>query len=391
MLTFDDTRIAFQDKNNNELRKALWLFRMIGRPGLVQAGSTMLRAALWLNLPVRWALKPTVFGHFCGGETIDQCDETISRLGRFNIKTILDYSAERKQKEEDFDYTRDQILATIAKAATTPLIPHAVFKTTGLARFGLLEKVQAKEQLSQAEQQEFERVKARIDSICAAGVAAGIPVMIDAEESWIQQVVDELVEEMILKYNSQRPMIYHTLQMYRHDRLDYLKEFTEKALSMGRYPAFKLVRGAYMEKERNRALEYGYHSPIYPNKTATDKGFDDATRFCLEHVDQTGLCVGTHNELSCSRAVAFMQKNAIDPAHNNVWFSQLLGMSDHISFKLASLGYNVCKYVPYGPVKTVVPYLIRRAEENTSVAGQSSRELDLLVTEVKRRKKQGRS
>jgi proline dehydrogenase len=386
MISFEDTQIAFQDKNNRELQRAYLLFRMIGSPALVKAGASLLRAAMAVRFPVKWALKPTVFSHFCGGETINECDETIYRLGRSKIKTILDYSAEGKETEADFDYTRDQILATIAKARNNPFIPHAVFKPTGVARFALLEKVQAGKTLSASEQKEFERVKDRIDKICEAGVSVGIPVMIDAEESWIQGIVDEIVEEMILKYNTEKPLIYHTLQMYRHDRMEYLERFTRKARDMGRFPAFKLVRGAYMEKERERARKMGYPSPICPDKPATDRNFDDATEFCLDDVDHIGLCIGTHNENSCAYGVEIMEKRKIAPGHLNVWYSQLLGMSDHISYNLAARGYNVSKYVPYGPVKTVVPYLIRRAEENTSVAGQTSRELYLLKKEVARRK-----
>lgn len=390
MLTFDDTRIAFHDKSDYELKKALWMFRTVGNPALVNAGSSVLNVAMTLHLPVSWALKPTVFSHFCGGETIDECDDTINTLGRSNIKTILDYSAEGKQTEEDFDYTANQILATIRKANGNPLIPHAVFKTSGLARKDLLEKKQAGHYLTEQEQQEFQRVKQRIDTICAAGFHAGVPVMIDAEESWIQDVVDKMVEDMILKYNTQKPLIYHTLQMYRHDRLEYLEDFINKAREAGRYPAFKLVRGAYMEKERDLAEEQNRPSPIYPNKKATDKAYDTATRMCLDKYQEVGLCIGTHNELSSAMAADIMEKRAIPKDHDNIWFSQLLGMSDHISYKLAHLGFNVCKYVPYGPVKTVVPYLIRRAQENTSVAGQTSRELQLLETEVERRKSAGR-
>ncbi len=386
MLSFNDTRIAFHDKSNYELKKALWLFRTVKNSALVNAGSSMLQVAMSLQLPVNWALKPTVFSHFCGGETIDDCDDTINRLGRSNIKTILDYSAEGKQTEADFDTTRDQILATIEKARSNPFVPHAVFKTSGLARKALLEKVQAGQDRSEMEQQEYERVKQRIDTICAAGFHAGVPVMIDAEESWIQEVVDNMVEEMILKYNTQRPLIFHTLQMYRHDRLDYLGEFIQTAREAGCYPAFKLVRGAYMEKERDRAEELDLPSPIYPNKKATDEAFDAATRRCLDQYQEVGLCIGTHNELSSALAAETMEKKDIPKNHDNIWFSQLLGMSDHISYKLAHLGYNVCKYVPYGPVKTVVPYLIRRAQENTSVAGQTSRELQLLEAEVQRRR-----
>ncbi len=386
MMSFDNTEIAFKDKSSKELKKTLWLFRLVGNPGLVKTGSYALKAALFLKLPVRWAIKPTVFDHFCGGETIDECDETISKLGKSGIQTILDYSAEGKESEEDFEYTKNQILATIEKAKNNPHIPYAVFKPSGLASVALLEKAQNNEELSEKEQQEFDRIKQRVETICAKAKETGVPVMVDAEESWIQQIVDEMVEEMKFKYNKEKPLIFGTLQMYRHDRLEYLKDFVKRAREKGIFTAFKLVRGAYMEKERARAKKLGLPSPIYPDKPATDQGFDEATLFCLENIRDVAVCVGTHNENSCALAAETMKKSDIRADHPHVSFAQLLGMSDHISYNLAASGFNVCKYVPYGPVKTVVPYLIRRAEENTSVAGQTSRELFLLKKEAVRRK-----
>jgi proline dehydrogenase len=386
MMAFDNTRVAFHDKSTKELKKAYWLFRMIGHPLLVKLGAGLTRFALAARLPVSWALRPAVFNHFCGGETIDACDATIARLSRANIKTILDYSAEGKESDKDFDYTRDQILATMAKAKNNSDIPYAVFKPTGVARFGLLEKVQAKEPLTEAEKQELDRVKGRYLAICLCAKDLDIPVMVDAEETWIQQIVDEMVEEMMVQFNKDKPLVYTTLQMYRHDRLDYLKDLVFRLHEKGIFTGVKLVRGAYMEKERERAAEKGYPSPIYPDKPATDKGYDDAVAFCIENLKDVAVCVGTHNELSCKKGAEKMISVGIPKNHPHVSFSQLLGMSDHISYNMAAEGFNVTKYVPYGPVKTVVPYLIRRAEENTSVAGQTSRELFLLHTELKRRK-----
>jgi proline dehydrogenase len=386
MMAFDNTSVAFHDKSTKELKKAYWLFRMIGHPRLVKLGAGLTRFALAARLPVSWALRPTVFNHFCGGETIDACDATIARLGRANIKTILDYSAEGKENDKDFDYTRDQILATMAKAKNNPNIPYAVFKPTGVARFGLLEKVQAKEPLTEAEKQELDLVRGRYLAICLRAKELDIPVMVDAEETWIQQIVDEMVEEMMFQFNKEKPLVYTTLQMYRHDRLDYLKGLIFRLREKGIFTGVKLVRGAYMEKERERAAEKGYPSPIYPDKPATDKGYDDAVAFCIENLKDVAVCVGTHNELSCKKGAEKMISMDIPKNHPHVSFSQLLGMSDHISYNMAAEGFNVTKYVPYGPVKTVVPYLIRRAEENTSVAGQTSRELFLLHTELKRRK-----
>ncbi len=386
MVSFENTEIAFQDKSDKKLRKAYWLFRMVGSPWLVKTGSVLLKAALWLQLPVNWALKPTVFSHFCGGETIDACQPTIRQLGESRVLTILDYSAEGKSTEADFDYTRDQILATIDQAAKEKHIPYAVFKPTGMASFELLAKVQTGAKLNAEEEQAYARAKSRFDRVCAYGVSKGVPVMIDSEESWIQDVADRIVEEMMFRYNTDGPMIFNTLQMYRHDRLEYLENFITQARQKGTYAAFKLVRGAYMEKERERAARMNYPSPIYPDKDATDQAFDDAAALCIRNLDAGAVCVGTHNENSCARVVDLMQELDIPPGHQDVSFAQLLGMSDHISYNLANSGYQVCKYVPYGPVRTVVPYLIRRAEENTSVAGQTSRELYLIRKELQRRK-----
>lgn len=386
MIDFDNTEIAFRHRDAKNLKKAYWLFRLVASPWLAKMGSLLLHIALWLRIPVEWALRPTVFSHFCGGETMHACNETIQQLGQFNVLTILDYSAEGKESEADFEYTRGQIMNTIDKASTEPFIPFAVFKPTGLSRFALLEKVQRGQRLSGPEQADFERVKARFNEICAYGASKGVPVMIDSEESWIQEVVDDLVESLMFRYNSKKPIVYNTLQMYRHDRLHYLRDFIARARQKGISSAFKLVRGAYMEKERERAQKMGYASPIYPDKASTDQAFDEATALCLEHAGHVAVCIGTHNELSCARAAEVMHSFSLPKDHPHVSFAQLLGMSDHISYNLAAAGYRVSKYVPYGPVKTVVPYLIRRAEENTSVAGQTSRELFLIKKEIRRRR-----
>ncbi len=388
MKSFDNTLVAFNDRSNSELRKALMLFRIIANPFLVRAGASLTRFGIALGLPLDWALKPTVFSHFCGGETIDACNDTISRLARSNIKTILDYSAEGKENDTDLDNTRDQILATLEKARGNTAIPFAVFKPTGIARFALLEKVQAGLVLTNSELHEFERVKGRFLSICQRSYELGIPVMIDAEESWIQQIVDELAEEMMFRFNQEKPMVFTTLQMYRHDRLKYLLDLVRRARQKGIFTAVKLVRGAYMEKERERAAQKAYPSPIYHDKPSTDQGFDKGVEFCLENINDVAVCIGTHNELSCLMGAEKMTRLGISRNHGHIWFSQLLGMGDHISYNMAAEGFNVTKYVPYGPVKTVVPYLIRRAQENTSVAGQTSRELFLLRTELQRRKQQ---
>lgn len=385
MMEFEDTELAFKDKSPAEIKRAYFLFRLVGNPFLVKAGALLVRTAIRLRLPVRWVLKPTVFTHFCGGEDIQGCESTVRRLDRSGIYSILDYSAEGKETDADFEYTRDQILATIDKAVHDKAVPYAVFKPTGLVRFSLLEKIQAGSLLDDYELIENELFHARIQSICEHSLKTGIPVMIDAEESWIQDVVDKLTESLMLRFNKGRPLIYNTLQMYRHDRLGYLHKFVKNAHEQGVIPAFKLVRGAYMEKERERARVMGYASPVYPDKPSTDHAFDEAVRFCLEHSDTMAVCIGTHNEKSCAAAADLILSASIDRDHPHISFAQLLGMSDHISYKLAAERFNVCKYVPYGPVNTVVPYLIRRAEENTSVAGQTSRELYLVKKELERR------
>ncbi len=386
MLAFDNTEVAFRDKSDKELKKAWWLFRAVGKPAVVKLGSMVLHPALWLGIPVRWAIKPTVFSHFCGGESIDECEPTIKRLYDSNIYTILDYSAEGKETESDLDYTKNQILLTIDKAAGDKRIPFAVFKPSGMARFSLLEKVQAGELLTPDEQQEYNRVGQRFEEICTHAARMDVPVMIDSEESWIQDIVDGMVEELMFRFNTSKPLIYNTLQMYRHDRPGYLKRFITRAREKGIFAAFKLVRGAYMEKERDRARKAGYLSPIYPDKEATDRAFDEATALCLANLDNVAVNIGTHNEISCAKAVDIISGLSVPSDHPHISFAQLLGMSDHISYNLARDGYNVCKYVPYGPVKTVMPYLIRRAQENTSVAGQTSRELFLIRKEIDRRK-----
>ncbi len=385
--SFDQTDIAFADKSHREIHRAYFLFRLVGSPWLVRLGSALLRMALWLRLPVSWALKPTVFAHFCGGEDRDDCDAVIRRLQRAHIMSILDYAAEGKEREADFETTCREIMATLEKAATDESIPYAVFKPSGLARFGLWEKLQTNESLTDPEKEEERHLQRRLESICERAAETGVPVMVDAEESWIQAGVDRVVEALSLRYNQEKPLIFNTLQMYRTDRLDYLKAFSAKARAAGVYAAFKLVRGAYLEKERERAHALGLPSPVYDEKPGTDQAFDEAVAFCLENHQDVAVCIATHNEQSCSLAVQLMEKEQIPSTHPHVSFSQLLGMSDHISYTLGALGYRVCKYVPYGPLRTVVPYLIRRAEENTSVSGQTSRELQLIRQEIIRRRK----
>ncbi len=388
MLSFENTAVAFSNKSNKELKMAQKLFWLVKNRSLVKTGSFFINLVNTINLPLAWALKKNVFQHFCGGETLEECKPTISRLGQLNIKTILDYAAEGAGDEKAFDDAKDRIISTIELAKKEPNIGFAVFKFTGIARFELLEKISAQSILSNPELEEFERVKNRADEICQKGFENSVPVMIDAEESWIQYAIDDLVEDLIHTYNKAKPIVYQTIQLYRIDKLYYLKKLFTKYKENKCIPGFKLVRGAYMEKERKRAEKLEYSSPIYPEKSGTDSAFNEALKFCINNIEYLSVCIGSHNEESNLEALHAINATNIEKDHERIHFSQLMGMSDHISNNLASHGYNVSKYVPYGPLKLAMPYLIRRAQENTSVAGQTNRELFLINKELKRRSNQ---
>lgn len=385
-LDFRDTATAFADKTNSELKEKYRLFKLMNSPLLNAIGTKTANFALMLGLPVERLIKGTIFEHFCGGETIEECEPTINKLGAANIGTILDYSVEGKSKEDDFDKTRDEIIRTIERAKDDPNIPFAVFKVTGVAPLGTLERLSAKKKLDAKSQAKCERIHTRINEICQYAHASKQPVFIDAEESWIQDAIDRLAAEMMAKYNHKRPIVYNTVQLYRTDRLQFLRDARRQAAADGYILAVKLVRGAYMEKERERAEEMGYGSPIQPDKEATDEDYDAAIDYCLKHIDKVAFVAGTHNEKSTQMLAQKMHERGIAPDHPHVFFSQLYGMSDNLSYVLAKNGYNDSKYVPYGPVKDAVPYLIRRAQENSSAAGQVGRELDLISAELKRRK-----
>lgn len=384
-LSFDNTEIAFKNKSNADLNRAYWLFKIISNNFLTQVGPSLTNFAFSIGLPINGMIRKTIFRQFCGGESIAQCEGTIAQLASGGVKTILDYSVEGEEREEVFEETCREVIRTIERANGDERIPLTVFKVTGIARFALLEKLDAKLDLTEAEQQEFERVKERVDRICGRASTLGVPVMIDAEESWIQDTIDDLATDMMRKYNRDRLLVYNTYQLYRHDKLASLKADIALAETDRFILGAKLVRGAYMEKERKRALERGYPSPIQPTKEASDRDYDAAVRYCLDHLDAVGFVAGTHNENSCKLLADLLDERGIDRNHPHVYFSQLLGMSDNLSFNLGDAGYNVVKYVPYGPIKAVMPYLFRRAQENTSVAGQTGRELSLIIREKKRR------
>jgi proline dehydrogenase len=349
-------------------------------------GGKLAELAINLHLPIKGIIKSTVFQQFCGGESMEECALRIDELAQYHIKTILDYSVEGKASEKDFNRTMKQTLASLDFANKNKNIPFSVFKVTGVARFELLEKVNFGKVLSEEEQKEYDRALHRIHKICKKASQYKIPVMIDAEESWIQDTIDGIVEDLMKEYNKQDAIVYNTLQMYRHDRLDYFKKAHNNSQHNGYFIGMKLVRGAYMDKENARALKMGYPTPIQANKEASDRDYDLALEYACENIHGISICAGTHNEESSQHLIQLMKLHEIEKSDSKIYFAQLLGMSDHISYNLAADGYNTVKYVPYGPVKDVFPYLIRRADENTSIAGQTSRELNLIIQERKRRK-----
>jgi proline dehydrogenase len=386
-LSFENTEIAFRHSTNTDLNRAYWLFRVINVNFLVKIGPPITNFAINIGLPINGLIKATIFKHFCGGETIAECRKTIKNLADGGVGTILDYSIEGEDDETVFDNTRDEIIRTIVCASQDKAIPLTVFKVTGVGRFSLLEKLDEGLKLNVDEQIEWQKVQDRVLAICERAYSEGVPVMIDAEESWIQKTIDTLALNMMRFFNKEKAIIYNTYQLYRHDKLaslitDYSIAEDEQFLL-----GAKIVRGAYMEKERKRAEERAYPSPIQPDKAATDRDYNDALVFCADHVDRIAFVAGTHNEDSCRLLADLLDKKNINHKNPHVYFSQLLGMSDNLSFNLADVKYNVAKYVPYGPIKAVLPYLFRRAQENTAIAGQMSRELSLIVKEKKRRAK----
>jgi proline dehydrogenase len=384
-LDLQDTATAYIDKSDAELKEKYRLFKLLNSPFLNALGTRATNLALSLGLPVEGLIKSTIFEQFCGGETIEECEAAITRLHRYKVGTILDYSVEGMSTEGAFDKTKDEIIRTIERAKGHEAIPFSVFKVSGVAPLGTLERLSLKKKLDAKSQAKCERIFGRVHEICAAAYAADQPLFIDAEESWIQDAIDRLAVEMMEKYNRERPIIFTTLQLYRTDRLQYLKEERRRAKSEGYFLGVKLVRGAYMEKERERAKKLGYPSPIQPNKTATDHDYNLAIDYCLKHLEDVAFVAATHNEESTRILAEKMFERRVPPDHPHVFFSQLFGMGDNISYKLASLDYHVSKYVPYGPVADSIPYLIRRAEENSSAAGHVSRELTMIKRELKRR------
>ena len=387
MKQFNNTEVAFKSKSNQDLNRAYWLFKIIGYPSIVKIGKGFTNFALKTHLPINGIIRSTIFKQFCGGETINECEKVTSDLYSYGIGTILDYSVEGKTSAEDFEKTTKEIIATILKAKGNQAIPYAVFKVTGIATFSVLEKYNhLNNELSENDKLEFQGIFSRVDRICKAAYDNEVPVFIDAEETWIQDTIDRLTVSMMNKYNKEKAIVFNTLQMYRHDRIVFLQNAIQDARQNGYHYGIKLVRGAYMEKERERALQNGYPSPIQATKNDSDSDYNKALEIIIENIDVLALCAGTHNEESSSFLAELIERKGLSKNDKRIYFAQLLGMSDHISYNLSNSDYNVAKYVPYGPICEVLPYLLRRADENTSVAGQTGRELSLLTIEKKRRK-----
>ncbi len=383
---FDNTEIAFSLKSDSELERAYFLFKMISIEPLVKIGTAATNFALKAHLPVEGLIRSTVFDHFCGGVNEEDCLPVIDKVYKKGVSSVLDYSVEGKENEEEFDRAFNMTLKIIEFAKEKDAMPIAVFKPTGFGRLDLYIKVSNGDELSAYEQEEWNNVVKRYEAVSKASKENDVMLLIDSEETWMQKASDELVTQMMQKYNTEKPIVFNTLPMYRKDRLDYLKEQHRLAKNKGYYLGYKLVRGAYLEKENERAVEMGYETPMCPTKQATDDNYNGAVEYMINNIDDMSVFIGSHNEESSYLAVEKMAKKALKNDDKRIWFGQLYGMSDHISYNLADKGYNVAKYIPFGPVKDVMPYLIRRAEENTSVAGQTSRELSLLKKERKRRK-----
>lgn len=385
-INFDDTKTAFAHKSTGELKNSHFVFTTMGRPWMVDIGTRLTNFALNAKLPIKGLIKKTLFNQFCGGESIADCAGTIQTLGDGNVQTILDYSVEGVKSEDGYNDAKEEAMKVIEYATANEHIPFCVLKLSGLGSTELMTKAQDDEPLTELEKTKLYYCEQRVDEIVKAASEKGLMVMIDAEESWFQNFIDGVAYRLMEKYNQERPVVFNTYQLYRHDVLERLTRGLARGEQGNYFLGAKLVRGAYMEKERERAEEKGYPSPIHDTKEAVDRDYNEALKVCMDHLDRMGVCAGTHNEDSCNLLADIMNQRELPNNDSRIYFAQLLGMSDNISFKLADMGYNVAKYVPYGPVEKVLPYLFRRAEENTSIAGQSGREYSLVKKELKRRK-----
>ena len=385
-MEFKNTEIAFKHLNNFKLKKAYFLFLLISYHTLTKIGLFFIQLAFLLKIPIGWLIKITIFDQFCGGESARECQKKIKALSKFNIKTILDYSIEGKSNKKDFKLTLNETLKNIKLSSENKNIPFVVLKLSSIFNKNILKKKSSKLELNNYEKNDFDYSLNILNKILIDAKLLKVPVMIDAEESWYQNEIDSIIEKMILKYNDINTIIFTTIQMYRHDRIHYLKYLLKICKKKDIQIGIKLVRGAYLEKENNRAIKHNYKSPIHLTKINCDNDFNQAIKFICKNISFFSLCLGSHNETSTGILMQSMKKLNIKKNNSKIYFSQLLGMSDNISFNLSKLNYNVVKYVPYGPVNEVLPYLIRRIEENSSVKGQLGREIKLIKRELKRRK-----
>ena len=387
MSIFENTQIAFADKTTPQLKKAYWMFKAIEQPALTHVGISILNFTVKNNFPfVTDIVKNTLFEQFCGGVTREESMKVVKQMFKHHIGSIFDYAIEGKEEEATFDHTCEEIKQNIKFAEGNPAIPFVVFKPTGFGRLDLYAEVQAGKELTSSEKEEWNRVVNRYEEVCKMAHEKNVVIMIDAEETWIQDAVDQLVNEMKSRYNREKAIVWNTIQMYRTGRLEYLAEDLKRAKEKNYFLGYKFVRGAYMEKERNRAQEMNYPDPIQPTKQATDDNFNAAIDFVMKNLDKVSAFFGTHNEKSTELVMDKMREQNLPNDFDHIHFGQLYGMSDNITYYLGAKKYNAAKYLPYGPVKDVVPYLTRRAQENTSVAGQTGRELGLIEKELKRRK-----
>lgn len=385
---FDNTEYAFAYRSDFELKRAYYIFKLINNSWLVKTGTSLASKMMdiGLTLPVVIGMRPTIYSVFCGGDKLRDAIPIIKNFGKYGVDTVLDYGVEAKETEEDFNQTALEIKNAISFAAQNKHVPIVCSKFTGLLQLAILEKLHARQPLSTSEENDYQQALKRIYSLAEYASENGVSLFVDAEESWIQQPLDDLTFQLMEQYNKEKPIIYNTVQLYRKDRLTFLKEAHQQAKKAGFIYAAKIVRGAYMEKEAKRAHKLSYENPIQSSKAHTDRNYNDAVTYAIQHLDTMAVCIATHNEDSCRLAVELIEQQQIAKNHPHIHFSQLMGMSDHLSFNLAKMGFKASKYMPYGPVKDVIPYLIRRAQENTSVSGQMGRELQLIHNEIKRRR-----
>ena len=383
---FNDTKIAFSYKSNYELKRAYILFKLLSHPSLAFIGKHLLNLLIKIHFPINNLIKQTIFEQFCGGENEKECFKVINKLNENNIRCILNYSIEGSNTESNYEHTLNKTLNLIDLSEKQYVSPFIVFKPSSVGRFDLYLKKANNDSLNENEIDEWQRVEQRYDQICNSAAKSGVSILIDAEESWIQKPVDELIEKLMIKYNNSSCIVYNTIQTYRIDRFEYLSDLHKRLSKSNIKIGIKLVRGAYMEKERRRAKSNNYKSPICETKLKTDENYNNCMSFIFSNINDFNLFIGSHNERSNLLATEIMEKHQIKNNDKRVWFGQLYGMSDNISFNLALNRYNVTKYLPFGPIKEVIPYLIRRLDENTSVSGQTSRELKLISKEIKRRR-----